>query len=85
MVFTTRLSGGRGGRNGLANELRRRGIKQSRERQQAPSPASGCCTMTLAAARDDQFLVEHDLHETAAPMGGLLRNRDHHDSDFPSL
>jgi transposase InsO family protein len=28
MVFTTRLSGGKGGRNGLEAELRRRGIKQ---------------------------------------------------------
>jgi hypothetical protein len=33
--------------------------------------------MTLAAARDDQFLVEQDLHDAAAPMEGLLRNRDH--------
>jgi hypothetical protein len=41
--------------------------------------------MTLAAARDDQFLVEHDLHEAAAPTGGLLQNRYHHDRDFPSL
>jgi hypothetical protein len=41
--------------------------------------------MTLAAARDDQFLVEHDHHEAAAPTGGLLRNRDHYDPDFPSL
>ena len=28
MVFTTRLSGGRGGRNGLEHELRRLGIRQ---------------------------------------------------------
>ena len=33
--------------------------------------------MPLAAARDDQFLVEQDLHEAAAPIDGLLRNRDH--------
>jgi hypothetical protein len=33
--------------------------------------------MTLAAARDDQFLVEQDLHEAAAPMGRLLQDRDH--------
>jgi hypothetical protein len=33
--------------------------------------------MTLAAARDDQFLVEQDLHEAAAPMDGLLQDRDH--------
>jgi hypothetical protein len=32
--------------------------------------------MTLAAARDDQFLVEQDLHEGAAPMGGLLQDHD---------
>jgi transposase InsO family protein len=29
MVFTTRLSGGRGGRNGLEHELRRLGISQT--------------------------------------------------------
>ena len=34
--------------------------------------------MTLAAARDDQFLVEHDLHEAAAPTSRLLQDRDHH-------
>jgi transposase InsO family protein len=28
MVFTTRFSGGRGGRNGLENELRRLGVRQ---------------------------------------------------------
>jgi hypothetical protein len=28
MVFTTRLSGGKGGRNGLEHELRRLGIRQ---------------------------------------------------------
>jgi hypothetical protein len=28
MVFTTRLSGGKGGRNGLETELRRLGITQ---------------------------------------------------------
>jgi hypothetical protein len=32
----------------------------------------------LAAARDDQFLVEQDPHETAAPMSGLLQNCDRH-------
>jgi hypothetical protein len=29
--------------------------------------------MTLAAAREDQFLVEQDLHEAAAPMGGCYK------------
>jgi hypothetical protein len=37
----------------------------------------------LAAARDDQFLVEQDPHETAAPMSGLLRNRDRDVQQLP--
>jgi transposase InsO family protein len=36
MVFTTRFSGGRGGRNGLENELRRRGIKQKNGKANHP-------------------------------------------------
>ncbi|HTV99292.1 MAG TPA: integrase core domain-containing protein [Streptosporangiaceae bacterium] len=36
MVFTTRFSGGRGGRNGLENELRRRGIKQKNGKPNHP-------------------------------------------------
>jgi hypothetical protein len=30
-----------------------------------------------AAARDDRFLAGQDLHEAAAPMGGLLPNSKH--------
>jgi transposase InsO family protein len=36
MVFTTRFSGGKGGRNGLENELRRLGIKQKNGRPNHP-------------------------------------------------
>ena len=36
MVFTTRLSGGRGGRNGLEHELRRLGIKQKNGKPNHP-------------------------------------------------
>jgi Integrase core domain len=36
MVFTTRLSGGKGGRNGLEHELRRLGIKQKNGRPNHP-------------------------------------------------
>jgi hypothetical protein len=36
MVFTTRLSGGRGGRNGLESELRRLGITQKNGRPSHP-------------------------------------------------
>jgi len=47
--------------------------------------AAGAATtaITLAAARDDQFLVEQDLHEVAAPTSGLLRNRDHQVQQLP--
>ena len=40
MVFTTRLSGGKGGRNGLEHELRRLG-DQAEERQAEPPPDPG--------------------------------------------
>src|SRR5215469_5366749 len=36
MVFTTRYSGGRGGRNGFETELRRRGITQKNGRPNHP-------------------------------------------------
>jgi transposase InsO family protein len=36
MVFTTRFSGGKGGRNGLENELRRRGITQKNGKANHP-------------------------------------------------
>jgi transposase InsO family protein len=36
MVFTTRLSGGRGGRNGLEHELRRLGVKQKNGKPNHP-------------------------------------------------
>jgi hypothetical protein len=36
MVFTTRLAGGRGGRNGLEHELRRLGIKQKNGKPSHP-------------------------------------------------
>nr|WP_232425354.1 DDE-type integrase/transposase/recombinase [Pseudofrankia inefficax] len=38
-VFTTRLAGGRGGRNGLETELRRLGITQKNSRPNHPPPA----------------------------------------------
>jgi transposase InsO family protein len=37
MVFTTRLSGGRGGRNGFENELRRLGVRQKNSRPNHPT------------------------------------------------
>src|SRR5262249_36238783 len=40
MVFTTRFSGGKGGRNGLENELRRLGVNQKNGRPNHP-PLTG--------------------------------------------
>jgi transposase InsO family protein len=37
MVFTTRLSGGRGGRNGFESELRRLGVRQKNSRPNHPT------------------------------------------------
>jgi hypothetical protein len=38
MVLTTRLSGGKGGRNGLEHELRRLGITQKNGKPNHPRP-----------------------------------------------
>ena len=38
MVFTTRLSGGRGGRNALEHDLRRLGVKQKNGKPNTPRP-----------------------------------------------
>jgi hypothetical protein len=56
-------------------------VSQMREEQMETAGFLACQGMLhnyFAAARDDQFLVEQDLHEAAAPGDGLLRNRDHH-------
>jgi hypothetical protein len=49
MVFTTRLSGGRGGRNGLEHELRRLGITQKNGKPNHPQ-TQGKAGTTLAGA-----------------------------------
>jgi hypothetical protein len=36
-----------------------------------------------AAARDDQFLAGQDLHEAAAPIGGLLPDSEHRIPELP--
>jgi hypothetical protein len=55
---------------------------QMREEQMQTAGFPACQAMVhndpSRPLADDQFLVEHDLHEAAAPMGRLLRNRDHH-------
>ena len=40
MVFTTRLSGGKGGRNGFEHELRALGVLQKNSRPATPPPAA---------------------------------------------
>lgn len=51
MVFTTRLSGGRGGRNGFETELRRQGIRQKNSRPGHPTTCGKVCEdLELGAA-----------------------------------
>ena len=51
MVFTTRLSGGRGGRNGLEHELRRLGVRQKRQAEPPPDPGQGRAVPVRHGAR----------------------------------
>ena len=47
MVFTTRLSGGKGGRNALGHELRRLGVRQKNGKPNHP-PLTGQCHAVLS-------------------------------------
>lgn len=50
MVFTTRLSGGRGGRNAFEAELRRRGVIQKNSRPNRPTTCGKVCEHHRGAA-----------------------------------
>src|ERR1039457_3120064 len=82
MTGRRRRAGPGHGQHGAASVLDLADLQaaQMREEQMKTAGFLACQGMLhnyLAAARDDQFLVEQDLHETAAPTDGLLRNRDH--------
>jgi hypothetical protein len=77
-VFTTRLAGGKGGRNGLENELRRLGITQISPTPNGPTncgkverlhdrqPPAG--TLAELQTQLDAFVNEYDHHR---PHGEL--------------
>jgi transposase InsO family protein len=70
MVFTTRLSGGKGGRNGLEHELRRLGITQKNGRPNHPQ--------TQGKVERFQLTLEQWLskQEPAATLAGLQAQLD---------
>ncbi len=70
MVFTTRFSGGKGGRNGLEHELRRLGIN-AEERQAEPPPDPG---QSRAVPADPQELARAPSPQpaTLAQLQALL-------------
>jgi hypothetical protein len=88
MAGRLRLAGPRRDQHGVPAVLHLADLQaaQMREDQTKTAGFLACQGMLhnyLAAARDDQFLVEQDPHETAAPMSGLLRNRDHDTQQLP--
>jgi Integrase core domain len=70
MVFTTRLSGGKGGRNGLEHELRRLGIRQKNGKPNHPQ--------TQGKVERFQQTLEKWLarHQAAATLAGLQAQLD---------
>jgi hypothetical protein len=54
MVFTTRFSGGRGGRNGLENELRRLSVRQKNGRPNHPQTQGKTNRMTRSDPADER-------------------------------
>jgi hypothetical protein len=51
MVFTTRLSGGKGGRNALEHELRRLGVKQKNGKLAPSRPNDYFCHLSQLVSR----------------------------------
>jgi transposase InsO family protein len=79
MVFTTRLSGGRGGRNALEHELRRLGVRQKNGKPNHP-PDNGCSLSVLAAdlsrdpLSDSRILTRRRLAEVIRETGAAPAN-----------
>ena len=69
MVFTTRFSGGKGGRNGLETELRRLGIKQKNGRRTTPRPRA---SRTIPADPQELARAQSPQPTTIAQLQALL-------------
>jgi transposase InsO family protein len=85
MVFTTRLSGGRGGRNGLEHELRRLGVRQKNGKPNHPQTQgkAGRFQQTMKnwpRARPHQPQTLSDLQGLLDAFSGIYNNRRPHRS-----
>jgi hypothetical protein len=69
MVFTTRLSGGKGGRNGLKHELRRLGMRQKNGKPNHPQ-TQGKVGASGAVRTDDRS--DRTCRLTAPAAGWIL-------------
>src|SRR5215471_8706510 len=80
MVFTTRFSGGKGGRNGLENELRRLGVKQKNGRPNHPQTQGKAerFQQTLKKWLAAQAPQPADLAQLQALLGTFTACYNHH-------
>jgi len=80
MVFTTRFSGGKGGRNGLENELRRLGVKQKNGRPNHPQTQGKAerFQQTLEKWLAAQAPQPADLAQLQALLGTFTACYNHH-------
>jgi transposase InsO family protein len=69
LVYTTRLAGGRGGRNGLETELRALGIKQKNSR---PNHPTTCGKVERFQQTMKRWLDAQTRPETITELGGLI-------------
>jgi transposase InsO family protein len=70
MVFTTRFSGGKGGRNGLENELRRLGVKQKNGK--ANHPQTQGKTERFQQTLKKWLAAQHPQPATLAQLQALI-------------
>ncbi|MBT0993921.1 IS481 family transposase [Cellulomonas sp. DKR-3] len=81
MVFTTRLAGGRGGRNGFESELARLGIEQRNSR---PNHPTTCGKVERVQQTLKKWLAGHPTATTTTELQTLLDTwREHYNTARP--
>jgi transposase InsO family protein len=81
MVFTTRLSGGKGGRNGFEAELRRLGVRQKNAR---PNHPTTCGKVERFHQTLKRWLAAHTVPTTIDELQALLNTFvDHYNHERP--
>jgi transposase InsO family protein len=80
MVFTTRLSGGKGGRNGLESELRRRNVTQKNSRPNHPRTCGKVerFQQTLKRWLTAQLVQPGTVAELQALLDAFVAEYNHH-------